>query len=219
SARGTGEIQQNPTGSSIFLRSILSKVPNGDKHEVVYPADINYMGGPPIGAREANAFMSSHQGSCPGQLYVLFGYSEGAMVVTQTLNSLKIPPKLIVAVVMYGNPYKTSNAVQNKGLGRGGVGIAAATGVKMNPKFAPVVYDLCNAGDMICQTGGNMMAHLNYRGTPQEAEAVNFVVQKLKEALSGKGGGKVKGSDEGNDDEKGKGDGNYCYNYLHIFYD
>ncbi|KAH9824813.1 family 5 carbohydrate esterase [Melampsora americana] len=185
SARGTGENQANPTGYRGFINGVLLTVPGGANYEVRYPATVDYMTGPVQGASDANRYLSEQQNKCPEQLYVFIGYSEGAMVITQTMNRISIPTSSIVAIVLYGNPYFRGGAPQNACSAKGGLGDASATGIRMPEKFSSVTFDCCFTGDMICQTTGTMVAHLAYPGSASEKEAVRFASSKLQDALDG----------------------------------
>ncbi|CAH7685678.1 cutinase-domain-containing protein [Phakopsora pachyrhizi] len=212
SARGTGEIQTNPTGSAGFLRGVLSAVPGGSKYEVVYPADVNYAVSPGRGAKNIDEHIRPKLASCPNEVFVFFGYSEGAMVVTQYMKNFKFPTDKLAAIVLYGNPHHTSGATQNVCTGKTGVGIASPLRIVMPAAPASVTFDCCNQGDMICQTGGTMGPHLTYPNSRNEKDAIAYTVGKLKAKLSKEGGndadndkGKAKG--EGNGGNKGGGDG------------
>ncbi|EGG04092.1 family 5 carbohydrate esterase [Melampsora larici-populina 98AG31] len=182
SARGTGESQTRPTGYRGLINGVLSAVPGGENYEVVYPATTDYARGPVQGATDANRYLKQQQSQCPDQIYVLIGYSEGAMVVTQTMRNLAIPSDLVVAMVLYGNPYFTSGAPQNSCSAKTGSGIASATGIKMPTQFSSITFDCCLTGDSICQTSGSIRPHLAYPGSSSEKEATDFTVAKLQSA-------------------------------------
>ncbi|KAH9816634.1 family 5 carbohydrate esterase [Melampsora americana] len=179
SARGTGESQARPIGNRGFISGVLAAVPNGANHEVVYPASADFTGGPIQGAADANAFLTQQQSQCPKQTYVLIGYSQGAMVVTQTMKNLAIPPNLVVAIVMYGNPFFTSGAPQNLCAAKTGSGLASATGIKMPTQFSSITFDCCLKGDEVCQTVGSIIPHLAYPGSSSERAAIDFAVARL----------------------------------------
>ncbi|KAH9816476.1 family 5 carbohydrate esterase [Melampsora americana] len=182
SARGTGESQAQPTGYRGFISGVLATVPGGENYEVVYPATTDYARGPFQGATDANRYLTRQQSQCPEQVYVLIGYSEGAMVVTQTMKNLSISPDLIVAIVLYGNPYFTSGAPQNSCSAKTGSGIASATGIRMPTQYSSITFDCCLTGDSICQTAGSIRPHLAYAGSKSETEAIDFAVSKLHTA-------------------------------------
>ncbi|EGG13084.1 cutinase [Melampsora larici-populina 98AG31] len=177
SARGTGESQVRPTGYRGFINGVLAAVPGGANYEVVYPASVDYTTGPLQGAADANRYLTAQQSQCPEQVYVLIGYSEG--VVTQTMRNLSISPNLIVAIVLYGNPYFTSGAPQNMCSARTGSGIASLLGIRMPTQYSSITFDCCLTGDSICQTVGSIIPHLAYAGSSSERAAINFAVARL----------------------------------------
>ncbi|EGG04093.1 family 5 carbohydrate esterase [Melampsora larici-populina 98AG31] len=179
SARGTGETQARPIGNRGFINGVLAAVPGGANHEVVYPASADFTGGPIQGAAEANSFLTQQKSQCPEQTYVLIGYSQGAMVVTQTMRSLSISPDSVVAIVMYGNPFFTSGAPQNMCAAKTGSGIASATGITMPAQFSSITFDCCLKGDEVCQTFGSIIPHLSYPGSSSEKAAIDFAVARL----------------------------------------
>lgn len=184
----------------------MSAVPGGAVYEVHYPATTDYMTGPGQGASDAIRYVSDQQKKCPEQLYVFIGYSEGAMVVTQTMNKISIPSSSIAAIVLYGNPYFKGGAPQNACSAKSGAGDAAATGIQMPAKYSLVTFDCCLTGDMICQTTGSIVAHLAYPGSASEKEAVRFTASKLKEDLDGNRSSKPDDSEDGDKESHRAGD-------------
>ena len=65
----------------------------------------NYAIDPSVGAAGLVAHVNAQRARCPEQVFVLLGYSEGAMVVVQALNNEALPFDAISAVVRYGSPY------------------------------------------------------------------------------------------------------------------
>lgn len=61
---------------------------------------------------------------CPKQLFVLTGYSEGAMVVVQALNNDALPYDAISGVVLFGSPYWRSWNRESAGSATVGAGCA-----------------------------------------------------------------------------------------------
>ncbi|KAG0148079.1 hypothetical protein CROQUDRAFT_41825 [Cronartium quercuum f. sp. fusiforme G11] len=189
SARGTGENQLYPTTYAKFISEVLASVPDGGNYEVfVYPATVDYVAGPGEGAADAMRYISGQKSSCPKQVYVLIGYSEGAMVVTQLLKEPELPASSIVAIVLYGNPYFKGGAPQNACSalifcfffsGKTGAGVASETGISMPSKYSSITFDCCATGDMVCQTIGSMVPHVTYSGSENEKAAVRFTVSKL----------------------------------------
>ncbi|MBW0480463.1 hypothetical protein O181_020178 [Austropuccinia psidii MF-1] len=207
-ARGTFEAQSGGMGYSGLVRKIRSAVQGGGYYEVQYSAAPEYMMGPTQGGNNGIQYITSQRSRCPGQLYVLIGYSKGAMVITQIMTKPQVPADLIPAIVLYGNPYHQTGAPQNKCSGRTGQGIAAMMGVRMPAKYASKVFDCCVQGDNICQSIGTGVQHLSYGGSANEAAAASFAIQKLQEMLqSGKGTGKGQPENPGSGKSTGGGSG------------
>ncbi|POW07628.1 hypothetical protein PSHT_09882 [Puccinia striiformis] len=182
-ARGTSE---GPTGSIAYnavYQKVLAAVPGGAKEELEYSTSADYSVTVTQGAQTEIKLITGEISKCPKTVFVLLGYSKGAMVQTQTLNNKDVPQDKIAAVVLFGNPYFKAGSPQNKCGANSGMGIAAMAGAKMPGQLADRVYDCCVPGDQICQTAGSIMGHLSYG--QHENDAAEFVIQKLKAKLSG----------------------------------
>ncbi|OAV99579.1 hypothetical protein PTTG_00823 [Puccinia triticina 1-1 BBBD Race 1] len=192
-ARGTSE---GPTGSVAYnalYQKVLSTIPGGAKQELQYSTSADYSVTVTQGAQTEVKLITGEISKCPETVFVLLGYSKGAMVQTQTLNNKDIPQDKIAAVVLFGNPYFRAGASQNKCGATAGMGIAAMAGAKMPEQLTDRVYDCCAAGDQICTSTGSMMGHLTYAGQ-HENDATEFVIQKLKAKLAGSTTAKYKSS-------------------------
>ncbi|MGY6019131.1 cutinase family protein [Streptomyces spinosirectus] len=127
-------------------------------YAVNYPADLSA-----TSAAQGNADLVDHVRtqavSCPGQRFVLVGYSQGANVVDNSIGISSdgavvgspivatIPTALepkVAAVLLFGNPIRA--------LGR------SVTGT-----YESRTIDFCAKGDPVCENGGNdVPAHLGY---------------------------------------------------------
>jgi len=174
---GGGSIAYN----SIY-QNVLAAVPRGAKQELQYSTSAEYSATVTQGAQAEVRLIAAQLAKCPETLFVLLGYSKGAMVQTQTLTSKDIPQDKIAAVVLFGNPYFRAGAAQNKCDARSGMGVAAMTGVRMPEQLADRVFDCCVTGDQVCQSAGSIMGHLTY--SSHENDASQFVIQKLHAQLS-----------------------------------
>jgi pimeloyl-ACP methyl ester carboxylesterase len=176
-ARGTGEPQ---TGSFIMggLTNGIARQVAGSVYHVRYPAGVDYMNGPNQGAADALAHLQAQGAKCPGQKFVLNGYSEGAMVMVTLMQ--RLPAELgnrVVAVVLYGNPYYKSSSPAAAGSAKGMAnGIMPIGGVPA--AYAAKTRDFCAAGDPVCGAGANVMAHVSY-GTYQ-ADGIAFAVGQVR---------------------------------------
>ncbi|KAJ3049772.1 securin, sister chromatid separation inhibitor [Rhizophlyctis rosea] len=182
SARGTSEPQSGSRGMSPIFSAITSKVsPLTTKiYNVVYPANTNFATGPGIGAADVLSHLKSQSTKCPNQKFILAGYSQGAMVISQSLSQIAAYEKRVAAVLLFGNPYYdpmgASAAGTAKGTGRKGYGPAIPAA------FAGKTRDYCDSGDGVCQgggVGGITSAHLGY-GSRYASNAAAFVAAKVK---------------------------------------
>ncbi|KNE99513.1 hypothetical protein PSTG_07228 [Puccinia striiformis f. sp. tritici PST-78] len=183
-ARGTGEAQT--TGSIAYnklYQKVMAAIPGGAKEELTYSSSADYTITVSQGSQTEVRFMTDQLSKCPQTVFVLVGYSKGAMVTTQTLINKSIPQDKIAAVALFGNPYFTPGLPQDKCGATTGVGSAAIAGLKIPDGLADRVYDCCVPGDSVCQTFGTIIAHLSYSGQPQE-DATQFVIQKLKARIA-----------------------------------
>ncbi|KAI9623654.1 hypothetical protein H4Q26_014381 [Puccinia striiformis f. sp. tritici PST-130] len=104
-ARGTSE---GPTGSIAYnavYQKVLAAVPGGAKEELQYSTSADYSVTVTQGAQTEIKLITGEISKCPKTVFVLLGYSKGAMVQTQTLNNKDVPQDKIAAVVLFGNPY------------------------------------------------------------------------------------------------------------------
>ncbi|OAV93704.1 hypothetical protein PTTG_27258 [Puccinia triticina 1-1 BBBD Race 1] len=174
-----------------MAKDIISVVPGGVLHDIVYSSSAEYMRTPKEGAQSGLKYLKEQVKNCPKMVFVLMGYSKGAMVVTQILASKELPAGKVVAVVLFGNPYYQAGLPQNKCSAKTGKGIATnnAMMVAAPQVYVPLIWDCCNTGDMICFGGTNMGPHLQYGSKKDDAKT--FIISKLKPALAkGKSGGR-----------------------------
>ncbi|KAA1093131.1 hypothetical protein PGT21_026200 [Puccinia graminis f. sp. tritici] len=181
-ARGTSEMSGSIAYNGLEQK-VLEAIPGGMKEELQSSSAGDYTVGVAMEAEAAIKMINAQLAKCPKTLYVLVGYSRGAMVQTQILTSLKIPVANIAAVVMFGNPYFRAGLPQNKCDAKSGAGVAVAISPKLPESLVDLVCDCCAAGDMICQTVGSMVTHLEY-GDKFGNLTSEFVIQKLKAKLA-----------------------------------
>ncbi|PLW30682.1 hypothetical protein PCANC_18689 [Puccinia coronata f. sp. avenae] len=189
-ARGTTE---GPGGSMAYntvSEKVMATIPGGARRELdQYSTSADYTMTVTEGSRTEVQMISAEISKCPKTVFVLLGYSKGAMVRTQTLNDKNIPQDKIAAVVLFGNPYFKAGSPQNKCGATTGMGVAAMAGVKMPEQLIDRVYNCCVPHDPICQIDGTIMNHLTYAGQHAN-DASNFVMIQLKRKLLHKTGHK-----------------------------
>lgn len=142
-------------------------------YAVRYPADLS-AGSPSAGNADLVSHVAGEAAACPGERFILVGYSQGANVVDNSIGVSSagalvggpivatIPSSVaprVAAVLLFGNPIRA--------LGRSVTGTYAAR-----------TLDLCATGDPVCQPGGlNTLAHLSYG--QNAGQAAGFAVARL----------------------------------------
>ncbi|HEY3751864.1 MAG TPA: cutinase family protein [Pseudonocardiaceae bacterium] len=142
-------------------------------YPVNYPANLGEPASVQAGNTDLVNHVTSQAAACPGQRFILVGYSQGANVVDNSIGISSdgalvggaivatIPSSLtsrIVAILQFGNPIRA----QGKSI----------TGV-----FQSRTDDFCADQDPVCQNGGsNVLAHLSYGG--DAAAAATFAAGK-----------------------------------------
>jgi Cutinase len=170
-ARGTfepgtlGWIVGDPVYSA--LQAALAGL-SASAYPVNYPASLTEPASVDQGNTDLVGHVTSQAAACPGEQFILVGYSQGANVVDNSIGISSngalvggpivatIPASLqprIAAILLFGNPIRA--------IGR------SVTGV-----YASRTDDFCASGDPICQPGGtNILAHLSYGSDATAAAA------------------------------------------------
>ena len=175
-ARGTDDTPGLGAVGGAFVQALSSKVGGRSvgSYAVNYPASFNFLLAGD-GANDASAHVQYMMGACPNTRLVLGGYSQGAAVM-DVITSVPVPvlgfnnplppnaPDFVAAVVAFGNPSAKLGAP-----------------LTIAPVWGPKSIDLCNGGDPICQTDGEIFnAHKtpNYTGGFVN-QAADFVAGRL----------------------------------------
>ncbi|RAL02609.1 alpha/beta-hydrolase [Aspergillus ibericus CBS 121593] len=189
-ARGTTESYPGLLGSLTDL--VMAAVPDSDYEDIIYPA--TQEGSTPSyeeGIFNGTAQLKAYVAACPESKVVLFGYSQGAMVVSDmlagggdngTLGNITSPSvdpdtlgSHITAVLLYGDPRHMPNQTYN-------VGDVTATGLEALSKYADRLHDYCDDKDGVCDAAGtNLSAHLAYATIWDKTTAtwVESMVEKM----------------------------------------
>ncbi|MFC4504011.1 MULTISPECIES: cutinase family protein [Streptomyces] len=146
---------------------------NLSSYAVNYPADLSL-----TSAAQGNADLVNHvkaqAAACPGQRFILVGYSQGANVVDNSIGissagavvgspivatlPAAVEPK-VAAVLLFGNPIR-------------------ALGKSVTGTYQSRTIDFCADGDPICENGGDdVLAHLGY--TSDATAAATFAATKV----------------------------------------
>ncbi|KAH9465550.1 hypothetical protein Pst134EA_013431 [Puccinia striiformis f. sp. tritici] len=177
-ARGTTEPQGSSMAYTKMAKNVLQAVPGGGLMDIEYPSSVEYTRTPQEGAATGLKYIQAQVAKCPQMVFVLMGYSKGAMVQSQILAHKDLPPKKVVATVLFGNPYFKGGAPQNQCEAKTGKGIMGGMMMKIPADYTDTIFDCCLNGDTICQSSGGMSSHLKYGGKPA-AEAQAFIVSRL----------------------------------------
>ncbi|MEC3918714.1 cutinase family protein [Nocardia sp. CDC160] len=169
-ARGTGEPGWlgDEIGDPLF-GMLQDRLPvSVSAYRVNYPADYSFNVG--TGSADLVGHMESQAAACPGQEFVVIGYSQGAAVVHAALGTgavtwypgrVQLPDYLsgrIAAVLLFGDPVR--------GLGWNVPG-----------QYVSRTGDWCVGGDPVCGSGTDANAHVAY-GSDLVA-AVNFAADRI----------------------------------------
>ncbi|MGJ0204558.1 cutinase family protein [Leucobacter sp. gxy201] len=198
--RGTGEPTKGQLVSGI-AKAIEKAEP--DKTEVIdldYPADTEVKEGGTLGVRTLIDTLNVQAEHCPGQQFVLLGYSQGALVIGDALSA---PDTRLVgatagevgidaaagiwAVALFGDPRFNAAEAFNAGTYD-----SAYSGLLPRPSGALAAYeerllDFCVAEDFICQSGIVLRddgeideeGHVDYFKNGMRKQAAAFVLEKL----------------------------------------
>jgi hypothetical protein len=114
SARGTYEAQGPSKAFAGMINQTLAAIPGGIEYDTAYPAGDNTQD---LGTRDILRYVYAGIAACPGQKYVLLGYSQGATATAAALNNIidttSTAYKAIKAVVVVGNPGHVANQTAN----------------------------------------------------------------------------------------------------------
>lgn len=125
-ARGTSESQSSTSvGYANLIKIVKATIPGGSNMEIQYSSNAEYVITPMEGAHSAASYLTAQTLKCPDQKYVFVGYSKGAMVIAELMTLPQINTNQLAAVVLFGNPFHTSGAPQNRCSGTGGSGLSS----------------------------------------------------------------------------------------------
>ncbi|KAJ5334418.1 hypothetical protein MYU51_019509 [Penicillium brevicompactum] len=198
-ARGTTENYPGLLGT--LTNKILDAIPGSDYENIIYPA--TQEGSTPSygeGIRNGTAQLKRYASVCPNSKIVLFGYSQGAMVVGDmlagggdngTLGAFSQPTvnsrtlgSHITAIVLYGDPRHMPDQPYN-------VGDVTATGkdprtdnqLRALSAFNSRIHHFCDNKDGVCDAAGtNLSAHMAYV-TTWDNTAASWVVDMIQRQI------------------------------------
>ncbi|MFT4232516.1 MAG: cutinase family protein [Leucobacter sp.] len=193
-ARGTGEPSEGQLLSPV-ARAISDARPGEVQTlDLDYPADTEIKEGGTVGARRLIDTLNVQAETCPGQRFVLLGYSQGALVVGDALSSPdtrlvgttvgevgEAASERVLAVVFYGNPRFVGSEPFDYGSYD-----PAMNGILPRPPgsldaYADRLRDYCVARDFVCQSSFDLddRPHLEYYDNGMQGDGAAFVVTRM----------------------------------------
>lgn len=198
-ARGTNE-PKGPGEMGKLGQRIIKKIKSSQFKALDYPASFDkpvpYFYSVGNGTEALRKDILSYKKACPKSKIAVFGYSQGAQVVTNNFCGAKekwgeIDPlqkdyveSNVVAVVVFGDPTRQGNATYNEGsAGHDNHGVFF-TGNRTCDYVKDRLVSYCDKGDVICDAGKDTdeTVHGKYM-TSHGDDAFEFVVKKY-ESLS-----------------------------------
>ncbi|KAH8918725.1 carbohydrate esterase family 5 protein [Atractiella rhizophila] len=147
-------------------------------YDVPYPASgANYNQSESQGVALLKGQLATAKASCPVQKIVVMGYSQGAQVVADVLQSRSTGTDLIKAAILFADPTHTANQPFNAGTGNARSGLSPRASGALNA-FSSVLQSYCLVNDPVCARGGNVNDHLVVVSTYQN-QAVSFALGKI----------------------------------------
>lgn len=199
-ARGTGE-PANKQLLSPVVRSIVESAPEHMQTvDIDYPADSDVNGGGTLGARTLVDTLNVQAEMCPDQRTVLLGYSQGALIIGDSLDRAdqrlvgtevgelsQTAQDNVIAVVLYGNPRFVADEPFSVGSFRKKIhGILPRVSGSLS-YYAERLRDFCAAKDFVCQNTTLELdtdGHVAYYSNGMQQEGADFVIERMRSVVS-----------------------------------
>ncbi|KAG9119962.1 hypothetical protein FRC07_004764 [Ceratobasidium sp. 392] len=139
--------------------------------QLVYLPGTKYVTTVQAGAKLTADYITKQAASCPSQVFVLAGYSKGAMVVHTTSLTTALKAK-VVGISVFGDPYRSSSNAWP--IPSPSVDSAPRDGSTASQNVA----SFCNSGDLFCDGGSSLPAHLAYGTDGSTTVAATFLKNK-----------------------------------------
>lgn len=196
-ARGTGEPAKKQLLGPV-VRAIKDARPGEVQQlDLDYPADTEVKDGGTLGARTLVDTLNVQAEACPDQRFILLGYSQGALVIGDSLAApehrlvgLRVgevdaeAASRVLAVVLYGNPRFLGAASYNAGTFD-----PSANGLLPRPAGGLDAYDTrlrdyCVGTDFICQSTLDLelddTGHIAYYDNGMQQDGAAFAITQLE---------------------------------------
>lgn len=183
-ARGTSEAP----GFGNLLAPQVTEIQNRlsqtvSAYALPYPASLNYPSSVAEGEQALRDRLVAESGRCPSKTFVLLGYSQGANVVGDTLDSggTQLDPAVrdrVSALVLFGDPRFRGGEPFNRGThdpARGGI---FARGAGELAAVADRTVSYCDTGDGICQDTFPIPGDAHGQYAKYRADATTFVASR-----------------------------------------
>lgn len=165
SARGTGEPQFQAVSTVNIFPAVLAAIPGGVYAELQYLA--NFQNTSALsGINNLTNYIIQKQAFCPDETLVLFGYSQGAVVVHGALSAPEIDPSGIAAVLLQGDPLYNLGQPYSAGTANttrypdGATNTPFGLGRGMPCPYVYKTLNICNFGDNVCSASGDFTGHV-----------------------------------------------------------
>ncbi|KAG9109698.1 hypothetical protein FRC07_008264 [Ceratobasidium sp. 392] len=140
-------------------------------YSVPYDTKAEYSTTVKAGATATAQYINDQVARCPNQLFALGGYSKGAMVVHTTSLTTALKNK-VIGIVVFGDPYRSSSNTWP--ITSPVVDSAPRDGSTASQNVA----SFCNSGDLFCDGGSSLPAHLAYGTDGSTTIAATFLKNK-----------------------------------------
>lgn len=186
-ARGTSESAGQGRLSTLTRSVDASTSSSVGVFSVSYPATAAfpaYRDSVAAGEKNLRSLLGSLHSGCPSAKFALLGYSQGAQVIGDVLDTKGTQlsssiASAIKAVVLYGDPTFVSGETYDYGThiwNEGGIFARGSTDLR---NYASRIHSWCDAGDPVCQIAGlDMSVHSGYFSR-YNTSATTFVDGKL----------------------------------------
>jgi cutinase len=187
-ARGTTEAPGFGETGQAFIDALRAKLPGKwvDAYAVDYPATTNFPTAVE-GISDASIHIRAIAANCPKTKMVLGGYSQGAAVIGFVTASVvpdgvapadvpkPMSPEIadhVAAVALFGKPSTRFMRAINQ------------PPVTVGPLYEDKTIELCVPDDVICSSGRNWSAHVQYTQDGLTEEAATFAANRLMATLA-----------------------------------
>jgi Cutinase len=194
-ARGTWE----PQNFGFLLPQVANRIRSGlagtsvSTYDVVYPAQPSFATSAPQGVTNLIQHLNTEAQTCPNQEYVLLGYSQGGLVVSDALvdtgrahggtGTLSAAARAqIDAAANFGSMRFTAGQAYNAGSPEAGRQSLLPVRAGALSAWADRFMDYCYNDDWVCQGDGSFITHLGYifDGTYAQQTVANFAIQEFR---------------------------------------